>query len=220
MRYKAFISYSHAADGRLAPAIQSALQRFAKPWYRLRALRIFRDNTGLALTPELWPTIENALDESEYFVLFASPKAAASHWVQKEVQYWLDHKSSDKILFVLTDGGIQWDDESGDFNWNTTDSLPEILHGKMTHEPLYLDLRQVKDSEHVAPSEPKFRESLVKLAAKLHDTDPDEIAGEDVRQHKKTRRIATLAASLLFPSPTRRETIAAVLAVIPIITGN
>jgi len=31
--YKGFISYSHAADDRLAPALQSGLQRFAKPWY-------------------------------------------------------------------------------------------------------------------------------------------------------------------------------------------
>ena len=33
MAYKAFISYSHAADNRLAPMLQSALQRFAKPFY-------------------------------------------------------------------------------------------------------------------------------------------------------------------------------------------
>ena len=34
--YAAFISYSHAVDGKLAPAIHMALQRFAKPWYRRR----------------------------------------------------------------------------------------------------------------------------------------------------------------------------------------
>ena len=37
VRYDAFISYSHAADGKLAPNLQDALQRFAKPWYRRRA---------------------------------------------------------------------------------------------------------------------------------------------------------------------------------------
>ena len=37
--YDAFISYSHAADGRLAPALQRALHRFAKPWYQVRARR-------------------------------------------------------------------------------------------------------------------------------------------------------------------------------------
>jgi hypothetical protein len=31
MRYEAFVSYSHAVDGRLAPALQSALHRLAKP---------------------------------------------------------------------------------------------------------------------------------------------------------------------------------------------
>jgi hypothetical protein len=30
MRYEAFVSYSHAVDGRLAPALQSA-HRLAKP---------------------------------------------------------------------------------------------------------------------------------------------------------------------------------------------
>jgi hypothetical protein len=45
--YDAFISYSHAVDGKLAPSLQTALQRFAKPWYRLRAMRVFRDQTIL-----------------------------------------------------------------------------------------------------------------------------------------------------------------------------
>src|SRR5205807_10037379 len=39
--YAAFISYSHAADGRLAPAVERGLERLARPWYRRRALRIF-----------------------------------------------------------------------------------------------------------------------------------------------------------------------------------
>ena len=56
--YEAFISYSHAADGRLAPTLQTGLHRFAKPWYRLRAMRVFRDETTLATSPELWPSIE------------------------------------------------------------------------------------------------------------------------------------------------------------------
>ena len=74
-RYDGFISYSHAVDGRLAPALQRGLQRFAKPWYRARALRIFRDETSLAATPELWATIEEALDSSKNFILLASPEA-------------------------------------------------------------------------------------------------------------------------------------------------
>ena len=47
MLYDAFLSYSHAADGKLAPSLQSGLQQFAKPWNRLRAIRVFRDKTGV-----------------------------------------------------------------------------------------------------------------------------------------------------------------------------
>ena len=42
MAYNAFISYAHTADVTVAAALQSALHSFAKPWYKLRALRIFR----------------------------------------------------------------------------------------------------------------------------------------------------------------------------------
>ena len=42
-RYDAFISYSHAADGRLAPAVQNGLQRLARKVFQRRALRVFRD---------------------------------------------------------------------------------------------------------------------------------------------------------------------------------
>src|SRR5438105_15608545 len=100
MTYKAFISYSHAADGKLAPALQSALHRFAKPWYRLRAMRVFRDKTTLSATPALWPAIQKALSESEYFLLLASPRAAASDWVQNEISWWLTHRSAEKMLIL------------------------------------------------------------------------------------------------------------------------
>ena len=86
--YDAFISYSHAADGNLAPALRVGLERLAKRWNRRRALRVFHDQTGLAATPELWPTIQRALDDSRFFVLLASPEAAQSHWVGQEVGQW------------------------------------------------------------------------------------------------------------------------------------
>ena len=118
MPYNAFISYSHTADPRLPPAVQSALQRFARPWYRLRALHVFRDKTSLAATPELWGAIERALQGSAYFVLLASPQAAESQWVRKEIQFWLANKSAKTILIVVTDGSIAWDDSRADFDWS------------------------------------------------------------------------------------------------------
>ncbi len=55
--YDAFISYSHAKDKPVASAIQSIMQRLGKPWYQRRALRIFRDDTSLAASPEMWPSL-------------------------------------------------------------------------------------------------------------------------------------------------------------------
>ena len=76
--YDGFISYSHAADGLLAPRLQSALQRFAKPWWKRRAVRIFRDESSLSANPHLWSSITEALDTSDWFVLLLSPDAASS----------------------------------------------------------------------------------------------------------------------------------------------
>jgi hypothetical protein len=81
--YDAFISYSHAKDKPIAAALQSVVQSLGKPWYRRRALRIFRDDTSLSATPHLWPTIEKALAESRFLILLASTESARSMWVQK-----------------------------------------------------------------------------------------------------------------------------------------
>src|SRR5215211_5464735 len=87
--YDAFISYSHAADGRLAPALQAGLQRLAMPWYKPRALRVFRDDTGLGVNPALWDSIASALESSRFFLVLVSPEAAASAWVNREIEQWV-----------------------------------------------------------------------------------------------------------------------------------
>jgi WD40 repeat protein/Flp pilus assembly protein TadD len=193
MHYKAFVSYSHAADGRLAPAIQSALHRFAKPWYRLRAMRVFRDQTSLSATPELWPSIEKALSESEYFLLMASPEAAGSVWVQREVEWWLAHRSIDKFLILLTEGELLWDDVGGDFNWKESTALPQNLRGRFTNEPLYVDLRWARKEDMLSLRHSQFHAAVLDLSAPLLGIPKDALDGEDVRQHRITRTVAWAA---------------------------
>jgi WD40 repeat protein len=197
MMYKAFISYSHAADGKLAPVFQSALQRFAKPWYRLRGLRAFRDETGLAVTPALWPSIQRALSESEYFILFASPEAAGSHWVEQELQFWLANRPRENILIAWTGGAIMWDDANGDFDANHTTALPPTLQRAFSDEPLYVDLRWAKTEEHLSLGHPTFRDAIAGFAAALYGRPKDEIIGEDVRQHRKTKTVVWSAVLAL-----------------------
>ena len=114
--YDAFISYAHRADELFAPALQRGLQHLAKPWNRRRAMEVFRDDTSLAASPGLWPSIQNALDASRWFILLASPEAARSDWVGKEITHWVSSKGTDHLLVVVTDGTWIWDSESGDLS--------------------------------------------------------------------------------------------------------
>ncbi|HYC90679.1 MAG TPA: hypothetical protein VEO54_15795 [Thermoanaerobaculia bacterium] len=197
MLYKGFVSYSHAADDRLAPAVQSALHRFAKPWYRLRAMRIFRDKTSLSANPALWLTIEKALAESEWFLLMASPRAAASQWVGQEIAWWLQHRSAANLLILLTEGELAWNQAAGDFDWSRTTALSNILQGRFSGEPLYVDLRWAKSVETLSLRHSQFRAAMLDIAAPLLGRAKDELDGEDVRQHRRTRRVAWGAAVAL-----------------------
>src|SRR4051812_40820760 len=129
MSHDAFISYSYAADGDLAPAIQRGLQRLARPWHRSRALRVFRDRTGLSVNPELWPSIARALDASTWLVLMCSPDAASSRWVTQEIDQWLAGHPADRILLVLTDGDLKWESAGSDFDQLASTALPASLLG-------------------------------------------------------------------------------------------
>ena len=51
MGYDVFISYSHGGDDLLSERVQEGLTQFAKPWYRRRALNVFRDRTALVGEP-------------------------------------------------------------------------------------------------------------------------------------------------------------------------
>lgn len=197
MKYNAFISYSHASDGRVAPALQRLLHQLAKPWYKLRALNVFRDHTDLSTSPHLWESIENVLAVSEYFLLLASREAAASKWVGMEIRYWLEHKSAETLLLVVTDGEIAWDDGSGDFDWSKTTAIPRSLEGVFEMEPLYVDLRDVRTDANLSLENSRFRECLLPLAAALHHTTVGNMVGEEVRQHRKTLRIRNTAISTL-----------------------
>jgi hypothetical protein len=187
--FDAFISYSHAADGKLATALQLGLHRFAKPFFKLRAIRVFRDETTLAMTPRLWPDIEKALRESRFFILMADPLSAQSEWVQKEVACWLGMERAENLLIVWTGGEIVWNNARKDFDWDQTTSLPPVLAGVFKGEtPLYHDLRWAREEVHLTRKHHAFATALAKLSAAIRGRSLDEIFGEDVREQRRTRR--------------------------------
>jgi WD40 repeat protein len=207
MSYNAFISYNHNADGTLATALQSALHRFAKPWYKLRALHIFRDQTNLAVNPALWSSIRDALDQSFFLILLASPESAASPWVAKETEYWIGRNGTSHILIVLTNGTLQWDRSTGSFT-SGTNALPPNLLRSFSEEPLYLDLRWARDSARFRLREPRFHEAVLQLASTLHNRPKDELDGADIHVQRETRLVAAsgLIAILLIALFALRQT--------------
>ena len=193
--YDAFISYSHAKDKPVAAALQSAIQRLGKPWYRRRALRVFRDDTSLAATPQLWPTIEQALGQSRFLILLASPEAAASRWVDKEIAFWLQNKSADTLLIGVTDGVLAWDYAAQDFAWSETTPLPPSLKGRFAAEPKWVDLAGYREGADKDGA--KFTELAADFAAAIRGMPKEDLLSQEVRQQRRALALATTAAAAL-----------------------
>ena len=189
--YDGFISYSHAADELLAPRLQAGLQRFAKPWWKRRALRIFRDESSLSANPHLWSSITEALDTSGWFVLLLSPDAASSEWVNQEIEYWKTNRDPSRILPVVTDGEFGWD---GDV---VGSAVPEALLGVLSEEPRSVDLRFARDDEQLDLKNPRFSAAVADIASALHGVPKDELESEEVRQHRRVVRLSWSAVGLL-----------------------
>jgi hypothetical protein len=178
--YDAFVSYSHAKDKAIASALQSVVQRLGKAWHQRRALRLFRDDSSLTATPHLWPSIEIALRNSRFLILLASPEAAASTWVDKEVAWWLDHNSAETILIGLTAGELDWDGPANDFRQTEGFPLPAALKGRFADEPLWIDLRAYRDAAR--PRGAEFASLAAGIAAALHGTPKEDLLSQEVRQ--------------------------------------
>lgn len=187
VHHDAFISYSHTADGALAPAFQQGLEKLAKPLLKLRAQKIFRDQTDLTASPALWPGIVAHLAASDWLLVFANPLYARSHWCRKEVEWWLAERSPERLLIILTDGEIVWDETRRDFDWARSTALPDCLAGRLADEPLYVDLRWARGMAGLSLAHGAFREAVVRVAAPLRGVSPSDLDGADLRQLRRNR---------------------------------
>ncbi len=192
-RYGAFISYSHVGDREFVREFQRGLERFAKPWNKIRSTRIFRDESNLTAAPGLWSVLEEALESSEWFILVASTESAASEWVQKEVLWWLERREVDRILIVLTSGEIRWDEVRNDFDSEVTTAVPKALHGVLPQEPLWVDARWSRDAGTYDIDDPRMRQTVVDVASPVRGVDKDTLVGEAEREHRRTRRVTRAA---------------------------
>jgi len=199
--YDAFISYSHRLDSAIAARLQAELQRFAKPWYQVRALRVFRDQTSLAASPQLWTTIEQAMGNSGWLILIASPESAQSPWVAKEICWWREHRPANHILIAVTDGQLVWDASAGDLDWAASTALSkEALGHAFQQEPRWVDVRWAREQESsLRSADPRFQDAVADLAAAIRQQPKDSLIGEHIRQRRRTIRslLAGLAALVI-----------------------
>ena len=108
--YYAFISYKRE-DKKEAKRLQKALEYYRLP-YNLRQENpklpeyvrpVFRDMTDLEVG-ELTAQIHSALEQSHYLIVVCSPRAAASKWVNDEVEYFISLGKQDKIIPYIIEG--------------------------------------------------------------------------------------------------------------------
>lgn len=185
--YDAFISYRHDhRQALIARALHRALHSFAKPWHRLRALRLYRDETNLSANPDLWLTIQKALNQSTHLLLIACPQSANSEGVQREVSYWLETKDASSIIIILTDGDLYWHNEDKSFDVNKTTCLPPAVMTAFKVEPLWVDLTWVTQrSEDLSITNLRMRDVVASLASALHGIDKDRLISEDLKQRRR-----------------------------------
>ncbi|NBE50122.1 TIR domain-containing protein [Streptomyces boluensis] len=192
----AFISYSRT-DTPLAKQLQRGLERLAVSRFQPMRMSVFRDVTSLSASSDLWQSIHHELARSRHLVLLASPAAAASPWVVREVDHWLRERGTENLLIAVASGEIVWDDEAGDFDWDETTCLPPNLAGHFTSAPLWVDLREIEKRGRRSLSYPPFRAAVAALAAPLHGRPKEELEHDDFRQLRFVKRLSLSSVALL-----------------------
>ena len=85
-----------------------------------------------------------------------------------------------------------------DFDWSRTTAIPKEMTRRFADEPLYVDLRWTRaEPQGLTLQHAKFRSAILDIAAPLHGRAKDELDGEDVRQHRRTRIVSVAAGALI-----------------------
>lgn len=146
-QYAAFISYSRR-DEKFAKWLHRKLESLRFPAIRpdlasaskwpLRP--VFRDIEELSASSDLTKSICSALEKSRALIVICSPHAAASHWVNREIEHFSKLGRSDQIFLVLVDGDPAFHRDGGSIA-----AFPPAIEG-LLNEPLWIDARRGSES--------------------------------------------------------------------------
>jgi WD40 repeat protein len=183
--YRAFVSYSHE-DAAVATAATRALKRIAVPWYR-PARRIFRDDEELPPGEPLPVLIKRALHRSAFLVVIASPHAAASSWVNREVEWWLEEagRGPSSVIFILAEGDL-------------AQGVPPAAAEWAAAEPLAVDLRRLAESQTFSLRSRPFVAEMAGAVARLEEPKTkQQIINAQRGQRRHALQALALASTLL-----------------------
>jgi WD40 repeat protein len=187
--FGAFISYSGQEDRALITKLQNGIEKLAKRWYRPPITKVFVDKTSIAAGTRLWSRIEYGLTRSKWLILMASPEAAQSWWVDREVEWWLTHRSLDNVIIVHTAGVLSWDRDAADFSAEST-AIPPCLRGKFDDEPVWTTVPRSDRSAGVDAA-------VLSITSAVRQTPIHELSSQAYREHRRTLRWAGSAIAML-----------------------
>lgn len=195
MRYRAFLSYSHA-DEKWARWLMRRLEAYRVPRNLVGAPgrdgpipaklgQMFRDRDELPSAGDLSSTISAALADSSALVVICSPSSARSRWVNAEIEAFRASGRGGRIFSFIIDGDPA-SREPGVASFPQALIEPETPGGP-EREPLAADARKAGDGRDRA---------FLKLVAGLLGVGFDDLAQREAQQRHKRMAIIT-AASLL-----------------------
>jgi hypothetical protein len=217
--YDAFLSYSRQADEEFATAFHLTVERFGRPWNKPRLLHVFRDKASLHASPSLKTALEGALLRSDWLILLASPAAAASPYVNQEIRWWIEHRSTDHMLFVLTDGEFRLRAEASDADTHHSPAVPPALKEILAENPLWVDARWARASSPIDQDDPRLLDNAADIVSAIRGVSKDEIHGSAVREARRTKRL-TRGAIAALSTFLVAAIIASVLAVVNLHTAQ
>lgn len=198
-KYRAFICYSQQ-DRVAAEKLHRRLENYRIPKHligRARAIGpvparlspIFRDRDELAASSDIGAELGEAICQSQFLIVFCSPAAAQSRWVNAEIEIFRAHRPENerRILCVIISG------EPGS-DVPEMECFPSALRktgldaAMPSHFPLAADFRA--DYEHREDAE-------LRLIAALLGVSFDELKRREQAQRVRTLRRALGLAALL-----------------------
>ena len=179
-KYWAFVSYS-SKDRTKAKWLHRAIEQYKLPKTlrkydtglgvtKKRLTPLFLDRDELPTNARLAKKLEDALTRSRFMIVMCSPDAAASEWVNKEIERFASLGRADRIITVITKGDPS--DVGG-----PEDPFPPALRAALApDEPIAADLHKHGDGK---------RMTRMKVVAGLLSLDSLDVL---IRRDEKARR--------------------------------